>query len=1600
MDTTNASLGVRVYRALSAERSVRPNKAVTAQLDVAPHQLLTTRRLDASGTFLGAHGARALLDVLHAQQQIAALDVAKNGIDTEAVTHLVAVAARHASLTSISLAHNALSTPAARTLWELARGARHIQHIDLEGTGLTDEWRARIAKQLAVNEEFHTVGFDRSELARSDLQWETVFVFVWAGPGMVRYADMLADDVLPALNSFFSTWRLRVVPLVHCEASLTPETVAEHLRLCEDRNNNFLPWVICFGGVEVPPFWSAFLTDTVLRLRRPDVPPLHDKHGNTRAPVRPVVRPALVYQAPMPLQDALDMTPDEIHRNATYDALRAHDAVNWCGVRSDDELLLRMRMDVFTKMAAVYATTRVAPPSAMADGVNADDHGKFFVDLDRRMGLRMRLPSIGPHARPGELDAVLRYCERPASGAAFPLLLYGGAGAGRSAVLAHAAERLQQRAAAGERVVPYFVKEVPSVVTFLVYVCRVFGGLTTLPDDHHGSLDILQWAAHNAIASFPAGRPRTTLLIANADMLDYVCLKGATQPLWLPLSFPDNVRVVCSIATESAFLRHMRSREQQPYDVLMRRLPRDVFSQHLLKHMARRGIAVAGLGDEIRSAEFHRADSEGVVLEPTSCPGAVFVKEDSDRVLFATLLPSLLEVSGAHLMQSAEEVRRFILAEVPQTSGEVVHALLRFLETRYAPALVRDVVASVCCTRVSVPELQLFVESFFEHPRFAAVPLMVHMVALHLLRISDEGIVLPVHHVVERALLLYYPATAVDRCRSRIASFHMDAVRRRRGDFARSFALLPDLLLHAGQTTALGELLLDVVLLDDLVRTRPGIQVVVFDAYWRAVHTIDHLSEIMIDGRFGRQLVHHRGKGRLMRALRYFAHCRSNVWQSAIAMKRDSPLYNASLQVTSVPYPSVKLINRTYAEKTSVWRLHPALPTVGLRHCSLLAPIFAVCSEDSVVSIYDAETGALVTRANDLVVAVANADEAPSPLLGATVCTPTRVLCIAHDSLTVWNIDDNTRRVYSGVTASLRQNAVSGDGAAVIAVDVETRDVTIMDLSRGTTLSRLPVASDVVKEAHFVGVDSVLVVAPFGAQLCKPSGDVVDLAVDTAQSIRSVQQSADGKWLAACAGTRAFLWSHLGDLLHTVDHVVSPVVDVAFHPNGSLFLTLAQDGHISVWLTLTGQRHRDLAAGVGVGEAEFACFTPDGTKLVARCGTKLRMWDGTTFEDLGGVVAHDGVVRYVCVDNETMVTVCDAGGSKVWNLKKGFPSLSHMHLSSDESADIINSGYVAVCPIRLMALSPLGDVLAVLTERRTLKLFGLQLARSTAPLRQQIRDVTSTIVFHGSGDLLYMSGQRTLNVRAPDGATKTVALAASIEQPTEWLLATAPTTGYDAIVCCANYPIGCVMAVYDAATLQLKVQFVGHARPALALVLAHDALITASGDRTVCAWSLLSNALRCDYAHGSDVTAMALLPGRRNLMIADSEGVLTTLGLIGDGFTVLRTVHVGTTVCTITPLTTKLLSLSNNSRCMFIFDVAAGRCVNTIEAAGTAGSITAIAASAVLPPAAASQLVMQPSLGATSSTFVSTAMVPMAKNFFAFFGTEKGYVEVYQVLGL
>jgi WD40 repeat protein len=271
------------------------------------------------------------------------------------------------------------------------------------------------------------------------------------------------------------------------------------------------------------------------------------------------------------------------------------------------------------------------------------------------------------------------------------------------------------------------------------------------------------------------------------------------------------------------------------------------------------------------------------------------------------------------------------------------------------------------------------------------------------------------------------------------------------------------------------------------------------------------------------------------------------------------------------------------------------------------------------------------------------------------------VTASADGAARVWEAKNGKLlRTLRHTNASLHQAAFSPDTSSVITTaSGNEREAKIWNVASGTVALGL---------RHENGVESAEF-SPDGARIVTATSTAVSLWDARTGKLLKALSLGDNDFPGPAAfspdGTKvatgndinfdriACVWdAKTGELLAKTGGHWGRVTSIAFSPDGRKFVTTT-DGSSRVWDTATGKPVTP-KMGDGISMMHAACFSPDGTLIVAVGeGTQAAVWDASTGKMVMDLSACQNYTD-ACFspDGTRVLTVCsDEGVTLVWKLK-------------------------------------------------------------------------------------------------------------------------------------------------------------------------------------------------------------------------------------------------------------------------------------------------------------------------------------------------------------
>ncbi|RNF00926.1 hypothetical protein TraAM80_07317 [Trypanosoma rangeli] len=1411
------SAASELYEECCALYGVRPNRDVAQQLD-RPN-FLTIREIDASRTFLGELGVRALLEFVGSHAGIQRLVLTKNGVDAACVEHLCSVLRESPSLSSVDLSDNRMSTPSVRLLWETVRAVPHLQEVNLENCGVSEDWVNRLGRCCKANSELQQLGFHPYGPERSLRSWETVLVLVLGPEPLV---EAYCREILPYVRSFVSRLRLRIAPLT-IEKTDTHDVVRSKVWRCRSAYNCTLSW--CVVLIDEATSWMdpdiSALT-AVLQQEEPVIPPLRNKFGVLRDPMHRCARHLFVYTLPYLHGEGLDgggyvlTVPSSVWLSSVGisvpDDVRVPSAVALPSKRS---WKIRCPSDLCT---ALYAVFSEQPRSMTLLEKNEETDEKVWetVERDKHFG------SLHPRCKD-----IVHYMETPAGQLSVPLILYGPGGVGMPKIVSWAAATY---AAVGSlRVVPYHVGcGNESLVVLLFHLLRVFSKKQRRV---YRTVEELSLDVRETISAYDG--QMVLLLISSIDHLDLCGCRESAVLEWLPASLPPSVRVIASLNTESPLLIALRKRMPQPYEVLITSLPKQVRVDLFLQELLRRDV----LG---KSTEAHSLNGSSPTQQLDglkSLEKAFLMKDGSESASFGIYTASFLQRLPEDLLE--RDTAFLIAEEVPDTLDEVITQLLRRYESLSDTLTVQFLTMGLAAAPLPISEIIYICEELGPCARHKTLPVLLMMSDDGLLTLTSDSIVHLSDSDVRRVVLKLY-ADMQDTLSVLVETHLFRLVKTRSPDMSFCFRHLASIMIANGSLDAAYGLVLNPTHMDALLSRDVENCTYAIDLVIRLLNTHQLLLELDEGGSCSiKSNIDLLNRGALQSALEALQSYDGCFFQAALLASDVSPYQTRAMEAKEVPYTVLVPLNRGDEDDATHSLECKHMPV----YCHLWGEYLVVTTTQEVI----------VYSATDFESELARSFlpfESNQNLCGSLVAAGSRVVVIGDGQLLLWDFASQSFTMFEDTTSSLNENALDSFGLSLLVRHPSKEQFSIIDVSKKKVVMELPIFETPVREALFCG-SGILARALYDLFLMREEEEEVMKLAHTG-TIRGVSFSNDSRLIASCVRESIWIWSGTGELLHLIDAGLTPVEDIRFNASGALLLSWQSEG-VKVWNSLNG----DCAGTVELcfdERASFLCFTEDGSNIIGRCGPRIYLWDVHTRQPVGVLTASTGHFTFVQERNQVVIGTTSKKEVKIWRVGDApIPSIQRVREKRLTSMWRKNAR-LSTAPIIGVSVNLNGTLLTAVDDNGSVILQPMDGSvrwDCNVSNVESAAIMTDMLLFTVKGESHRFFWKRL----SEDDTVNEVLLPRDAASNATLDLKTAEFGNSIAVV--SNSEERTLIYVYNAFDWNLTNQFLGHSGRIVQAFFAGDFLFSLGVDCTVRLWSLLRHAERALYTHTCAIVAAA-----------------------------------------------------------------------------------------------------------------------------------------------
>nr|CCC48299.1 conserved hypothetical protein [Trypanosoma vivax Y486] len=1412
---------VELYQECCAHYGVKPNKDIIEQINKPG--FLTVDTIDASRTFLGELGVKALLNFVDCHSGIQRLILVKNGMNASCVDYLCSVLRHSSYLSYIDVSRNPVTTPSARQIWETVRAVPTIREVKAENCGIDEEWMHRLDRCCKANDELQRLGFHVYGPERPLQAWEAVFIIV-IGPNAI--VEKYSADIVPYVSSFMSSLRLRLA-LFRIEETDTPDAMRMKVQRCREKRNYNLSWCIVLLDRSSPcSEVESNALMAVLQQEKPIIQPLRNKLGVARDPVYRCVNNLFVYdlthmrraetegaEAEREGKSGVVYIPANVWLPLAgitdTSGIKVPPAV---GVTSKSCWKVRCQTDLCAALSAVFSEK----PRSKEMLMRAETQDRYIVQLTEK---EKHIFSLYPKCK-----EVSQYIESPSDSATVPLIIFSADADRNTYILSWAASKYGSWDSM--RVIWYPAEQGNrSLVVFFHYLLQ---NICSAPKRVYISLEELCHDVHKAISEY---KEKTLLLLVPClDTLDSCGTRHSLALDWLPSTLPNKVRVIVTLNTESSIFGTLRKRRPQPFDVLNTPLPTSVraelFAEELSRRMNEVGAGQCKMNRTTRQLELWNKSLENAFLE----------KEGSLNIVFAVYAASYLQRLPEDV---AEQSLALIVSEkVPDTVDEMLTGLLHRYEELAGSTTVQYIVTCLAITPLPISELIFICEELGPCPRQRTLPTLIMLSDDGLVNLRTDCVIHLACSMVRNAAMSLY-GDLLDTVSVLVETHFYRLIRTKSPDMSFCFRQLGSIMIANGNFDSACELVLNTAIVDAVLTRDKTNALYLLDTIFRLLNAYDILAELG-DTAYGLADRQEQRKSRsaLLNALKDIQTYDCFFFQSTLLKSDSSPYHVQSMNTAELPYTVLVPLNTAGEESAS--------HSMTLRY----PPMYIHLRGEYLVVTTTQEVLVYSTADFDKIVAKSNMPfELNQNVRGALIAAGTRAIIITDKLLLLWDFSGHSFALLEDTTASLSDDILDTFGLQLIVRHPSNGRLSIVDVSKKHVVTELQEVGAPLREAFFFG-HGILALALYDLFIIKGS-KVIKLAHSGV--IRCVCFPSDDCLIASSVNEDIWTWSADGQLLHLIRTGMTPVEDLCFSTSGAFLLSRQHEG-MKVWRSLNGKFVKKLEQTFD--EITTCCFfTEDETNIISQSGPYIALWDAILCRPLGAITCSSGVFTLAQERNRMLITATSKKEVKIWRLDGKPLSSTDAAKEKPLTSQWRRNGKVSRFAIIRLLVDFTGVFLAIIDERNTL---FLQRIDGNEPLMFVANNVHSVAFFGGS--ILYTEKQngRCFYCKSICGeSAEMTEIYTPADAHHDASLELTAQEGSMYLVAISNLDRRPTIYLFNVTDWSPNNQLVGHIGPVLCSFLVDTLLFTIGQDGVVRLWSLLRHAERTSYAHSCPIVSAA-----------------------------------------------------------------------------------------------------------------------------------------------
>lgn len=1350
--------GPTLYKECCERYSVKPNRDILQQVNRADLMYLT--KLDASKTFLGSLGVRALLDFVEAHRGIEEINLQKNGVDQLCIEKLCQILREgHPGLHSITLSNNLLPEGSARLLWDTIRSTPMVYSLKVDDCNVSKPWIQRLTYVLEVNashvedsahghQKLHvktspveSTSFGNAEMEDDQISWKTVSFLVISSSE--SYIKLFHDGVLLPLGSYFSLRRLRVEAAV-VTASDSSALVEAKIVMCRDFNNGGLPWCVTFFDPSHPftPSQRHALRKVLETLPQTmqECSTAQQGHRKGNGPGKDIAKQQnsfFFYAVPSSL------LLKRFGEQRFLDSRRLLGSLGFEGGEAEDLALLLPGMGVPILRNATHLTVRCQSDlyAAISRACAYRQQLAFRHDSskdpistkDTRIGTVI---SIGQEK---VIKTILTYVAHSIGtddvkdDFSVPMIIYGDERIGKENVFSYVASYLQKgveerkrpeerEGSSAEstevlpskfapRVVTYNVQtHADSLAGFLYFVLSVFNPSASL---EYETVDVLCASVREAITGYREEQP-IVLFVSHVDGIrgnPFTAVSartgtGSPNPScgcieWIPSTFPPTVRIIISLHTDHPTRVALRQHCPQPKEFLCPSLSGrhliDLLNHFLLDQFQ---IKLPGLHTLTTTLRDRFTTAELAYLEKPHHNKVQF------PVMAAAYLACTIYERGEECFISDEDEVVSLLRNMPGTLDLVVQKLCECLSALHSAVTVRYI--SICLSMSPMPQSELLYicEELGDCPKHLTSVVLKEMTAFNLVHADSTSCLLSIAHDSIRDALLHLYEDHINYISVLVEQHLYRLVATLSPEIFWAFRSLVPLQLANGSFNSLGNLLQSSIIIDAVLSSSPTSQIAVINAFFQLQRAQQLLEEMKDIGYPVEDEIFKIDSTDLATGLQHVQRYRSHFLQEVILAKGNSRMIqDAQRNAAFASYPVGVLVNNG-TEDTSQQELE--CDNVCL-FCTCREDYVAAVTNDSVMVFSMKKKGNCVAHK---IISPTNLEEGGG-ILGIFIAAQMKAIIVRKRAILFLDFSNGTTWTMEGYQANVSDNAclLNKSGRLLL---LHRRDRTgedapaleVLNLSTKTVETRLERTILSSSKSTFCG-DYIFVIVQKYVYVLDPEMKEIG-ALEHDDRVRCVCGAENRRIAVTSVNTWFWVWMFNGTFLNRVETGLHPILALTIDSNGSLLITRHAKG-LRLWNTATGTFIANLSTS-GKGNTSTPCFTMDNRKILAITGSILNVWDSTSGISIGAIASPTGSFTSFSEQNNLLYTTSVFSNMiKVWNINEDHPLSSEKEvLEGRLTTQLFRNPKLSKYSLVALSIDPDNAYLLALDSKGELFLFSLE----------------------------------------------------------------------------------------------------------------------------------------------------------------------------------------------------------------------------------------------------------------------------------------------------